>query len=42
MFAPCEYTDKSPEHQLEAALRILGGKLRDWWLFSYDELQFGN
>jgi hypothetical protein len=42
MFRPCEYADKSPEHQLEAALRVLGRKLRDWWLFSYDELQFGH
>jgi hypothetical protein len=42
MFWPSEYADKSPEHQLEATLRVLGRKLRDWWLFSYDELQFGN
>jgi hypothetical protein len=34
--------DKSPEYHLEAALRVLGRKLRDWWLLSYDELQFGN
>ena len=42
MFRPCEYADKSPEHQLEAALRVLWRKIRDWWLFSDDELQFGN
>ena len=40
MFRPREYTDKSPEHQLEAALRILRRKFRDRWLFSDDELQF--
>jgi len=39
---PCEYADKSTEHKLEAALRILSRKLRNRWLFSYDELQFGN
>ena len=33
MFRPREYADKSPEHQLEATLRVLGRKLRDWWLF---------
>src|ERR1700741_899056 len=41
MFA-CEYADKSTEHQLEAALRILSRKLRNRWLFSYDELQVWN
>src|SRR6202042_779230 len=39
---PSEYADKSTEHQLEAALRILSRKLRNRWLVSYDELQFGN
>src|SRR5579864_417616 len=39
---PCEYLDKSTEHQLEAALHVLWRKLRNRWLFSYDELQFGN
>jgi hypothetical protein len=39
---PCEYADKPTEHQLEAALRILSRKLRNRWLFSYDELQFEN
>src|SRR6202034_4789769 len=38
----CEYADKSTEHQLEAALRILWRKLGNRWLFSYDEPQFGN
>ena len=42
MFRPCEYADKSPEHQLEATLRVLWRKIRDWWLLSDDELQFGN
>jgi hypothetical protein len=26
MFRPCEYADESPEHQLEAALRVLCGR----------------
>src|SRR5580704_17400029 len=39
---PCEYADESTEHQLEAALRILPRKLRNRWLFSYDQLQLGN
>src|ERR1700752_5099258 len=39
---PCEYADESTEHELEAALRILSRKLRNRWLFSYDEFQFGN
>src|SRR5262245_36188403 len=42
MFRPCEYADESPEHQLEAALRVLHWKFRDGWLFSQDKLQFGN
>ena len=40
MFRPCEYADKSPEHHLEAALRVLGRKFRNRWLFSYNERQF--
>src|ERR1700722_1001012 len=39
---PCEHADKSTAHELEAALRILSRKLSNWWLFSYDEFQFGN
>src|SRR5262245_33772802 len=39
MFRPREYADKSPKHQLESALRVLWRKIRDWWLFSNDELQ---
>src|SRR5260370_38188949 len=39
---PCEYADKSTEHQLEAALRVLWRKLRNRGMLSYDELQFGN
>src|SRR3984893_18302943 len=42
MFRPCEYADKSTEHQLEAALRVLWRKIRDWFLFSYDEFQLGD
>ena len=40
MFRPREYADKSPEHQLKAALRILWRKLGDRWLFADDVLQF--
>src|SRR5262245_7431803 len=40
MFRPCKNTNKSSKHQLEPALRVLWWKLRDWWLFSDDELQF--
>src|SRR5580692_923488 len=39
---PCEYADESTEHQLEAALRILGRNFGNGRLFSYNELQFGN
>ena len=42
MLRPREYADESAEHQLEAALRVLWGKFRDRWLFSYDQLQFGD
>jgi hypothetical protein len=42
MFALCEHTDESPKHQLKAALRIRWREFSDWWLFSYDEPQFGN
>ena len=42
MFRPREYADKSTEHQLEAALRVLWGKFRDRRLFSYNQLQFGD
>ena len=40
MFRPCEYADKSPEHQLEAALRVLWRKFGDRRLLADDELQF--
>src|ERR1700740_1197535 len=42
MFRPCEYANKSPKHQLEAALRVLWRKLRDWRRFSFNEPQFRN
>src|SRR6266566_7674939 len=42
MFRPREHTNKSPEYQLKAALRVLWGKLRDRWLGSDHELQLGN
>src|SRR5262245_38356698 len=41
-FRSREYADKSTEYQLEAALRVLWRKLRNWWQLSYDELQFGH
>src|SRR5262249_51562412 len=37
MFRSCENADKSPEHQLEAALRILGWKIRNRRLLSDDD-----
>jgi len=40
MFRPCEHADKSAEHQLKAALRLLRWELGDRWLFTYDVLQF--
>src|SRR5215813_14319593 len=36
----CEYSNESPKDQLEAALRVLGRKIGNRRLFSYDELQF--
>src|ERR1700751_2565801 len=38
MLGSCEYANESPEHQLEPAFRVLKRKLRDWLLFSYNEL----
>ena len=40
MFRPREYADKSPEHQLEAALRVLWRQLGNRWLLADDVLQF--
>ena len=34
MFRPRKYADKSPEHELEAALRVLWRKIRNGRLFS--------
>src|SRR5580692_11491906 len=42
MFGPREDAEKSPEHQLETALRLLRRKLRDRRLLPDEELQFGN
>src|SRR5262245_25470443 len=42
MLRSCEHADKSPEHKLEAALRILGWKIRNRRLVSDDECQFRN
>ena len=39
MLGPREDADKSPEYELEAALRFLWRKFRNWGLFSDDELQ---
>ena len=42
MIGACENTYESSEHDLEAVLRLLRGKLRNGRLFSYDQLQFGD
>src|SRR4030095_16797881 len=42
VFPPGEDTDEPPKHQVEAPLRVLWRKLRDWWLVSDDELQLGD
>src|SRR5262249_18477436 len=42
MFRTREDADKSTEDQLEAALRVVWRKFRDRWLFSNNELQFGD
>src|SRR5262249_41051153 len=40
MVRPCEYANEPPENQLKAPLRVLQWKIRDWWRFSDDKLQF--
>ena len=42
MLGPCEYADKSPEHQLEAALRILWRKFWHRRLLAENEGEFGD
>ena len=42
MLRPGEDAEKPPEHQLEAALRLLRRQLRDGRRFADDQLQFGN
>src|SRR5262245_42941629 len=42
MLGPREDADKSTEHQVESALRVLWRKFGDGRLLSYDELQLGN
>src|ERR1700730_17654337 len=42
MFRPREHSDKTAEHQLKAALRVLWRKIRHRRLFSYNKLQFRN
>src|SRR6516165_527685 len=42
MFGSSEDADKLPEHQLEAPLRVLRGKLGDRRWLSDNELHFGN
>src|SRR5215831_6840112 len=42
MLRSCEYADKSSEHQLEAALRVLWRKIGNGRRVPDDELQFRN
>src|SRR5262245_11820326 len=42
MLRPGEDADEPAKHQLKAPLGFLRRQLRDWWLFSNDELQFGD
>src|SRR5215468_10580718 len=42
MLGPCEDANEAPEHQLEAALRILWWKFRDRRLLAEDQRQFGD
>ena len=42
MLGSCEYADESPEHQLEATLRILWRESGNQWLLSNNKLQFRN
>src|ERR1700756_1883522 len=42
MLGSCEHADESPEHQLEATLRILWRKRGNQWLLSDYNLQFRN
>src|ERR687897_252337 len=42
MHRPGEDGDKTPKHQLETPLRVLGRKLGDRWLLADDELQLGH
>ena len=42
MFRAGEDADEPPEHELKTALCLLRRKLRDRWLFTDDELQFGD
>src|SRR5262244_3828570 len=40
MLRPREHADESANHEPEAALRVLRGKLGHRWLFTDDDLQF--
>src|SRR3984893_2185975 len=42
MLRPSEYGDESPEHELKTTLCLLRRKLRNWRLFTDDELQVGD
>src|SRR5258707_9720774 len=42
MFRAGEDADEAPEHELKTALCLLRRKLRKRWLFTDDELQFGD
>ena len=42
MFRPSKNADKSAEHHVKPASRVLRQKFRDGWLVSYNEPQLGN
>src|ERR1700686_541275 len=42
MLRPSEHGEEPPEHRLEAGLCLLRGEVRNRWLFSDDELEFGD
>src|SRR5262245_37954927 len=42
MLRPGKYTDETPEHEQETALRLLWLKCRDRWRLPNDQLQFGD
>src|SRR5215471_4771706 len=42
MFRPGKYTDETPEHEHETALRLLRLECRDGWRLTDNQLQFGD